>query len=81
MSHCDSRDDIEKREEIFDYEDYFQCRLCNSQQSTSEESMPARECHDCGVEHLKKNMFYKLKGWLCEPCANVYELALLKVTQ
>jgi formylmethanofuran dehydrogenase subunit E len=83
MSHCESRADIEKRqlEEILEYDDYFECKKCNSEQSQSEDSMPDQECRDCHTDHLEKNMFYKLKGWLCEPCANVYELALLKVGQ
>lgn len=80
MSQCDSKKEIEARLDI-DFEDRcFDCNRCNSDQSKSEEDLDARECHDCGVEHLDRNMFQKIKGWLCFDCAHKYEKRLLKGT-
>lgn len=80
VKHCDSKKEIEDLEPSLEMDEYFTCRICNADQSSSEESLPARECRKCGIEHLEKNMFQKITGWLCYSCANEYEQALMKVT-
>jgi hypothetical protein len=82
MNHCDSAKEIEKREDegtIF-LDAYFECSKCNSEQNASEETLRSRQCRECETEHLEKNMFQKLIGWLCYSCANEYETKLMKAT-
>jgi hypothetical protein len=73
MSKGDSKKTI-------DGSQHGECETCVSDQSQSEEGLPWRECRKCSAEHLEKNMFQKVPGWLCWHCANEYEQSLMKAT-
>jgi hypothetical protein len=73
LTQCESPSQAKKR-----YDDH--CKFCELEVRHSDEELEFTEmpCVECGIIHLEKNMFDKIKGHLCRSCCVKYERELMK---